>query len=179
VESPGARARKPFDEDRVAELVRAIFVLLRLRRHPDQCIVLLKRAEEFVVARARLVHAGQNPVDNEKPRVGSDASRRDAGSRPDTARATCRVLQRANDGRANRQDAAAALPGPIDERSGCWWDHVRLVEWQPLIKFRISGRGNACRMREARHACVSIAQRPQRGPVEDQPGRRCFEGNWL
>src|SRR5215472_1142638 len=54
----GANCRKPFYEHRIAELVRPIFVLVGFRRHPCQRVVLLKRAEEFVVARARLMHAG-------------------------------------------------------------------------------------------------------------------------
>ena len=173
------RQREPFYKQRVAELVRPIVVLLRLRRHPRKHVILLKRAEEFIVARAALMHAGYDAVDNQQPRLRSDAARRHTASRPDVAPATCRVLERADDSRPERKDAAAALPGPVDERRGCRRNHVRLIERQQPIEIRISCRGDARRVRDARHAHVSSAQCPQHRPVEDKPGRWGFEGNRL
>ena len=68
--------RMPFDEHGVAELMRPITVFLCLHRHRFQCVILLKRTEEFVVARTGLVHAGHDPVDNQQSRFRSDTSRR-------------------------------------------------------------------------------------------------------
>src|SRR5258708_7034046 len=55
----------PFDEHGVAELVRAIVVLLRLYCHRCQRVGPLKRAEEFVVTRAGLMHAGHNAINDQ------------------------------------------------------------------------------------------------------------------
>ena len=70
----GANGRGPFYEHRVAELVRPIAVVLCLRRHRFQRVAPLKRTKEFVVARAGLMHAGHNAVDNQQPRLRSDTS---------------------------------------------------------------------------------------------------------
>jgi hypothetical protein len=48
---------RPFEQHGVAEFVREVVVLLRLRHHRVQHVVLLKGTQECVVARARLMHA--------------------------------------------------------------------------------------------------------------------------
>jgi hypothetical protein len=64
-----------------------------------------ERVQQVVVARTRLVRAGQDRIDDAQRRVRADALVRDAVAREHRTEARCRMLECAHDRRANRHRA--------------------------------------------------------------------------
>src|SRR5262245_10387888 len=70
--------RFPLDEDGIAELVRAIVLLVEFLVYPAQGCLICEGAQQIVMARAWLVNARQNCIDDTQPRLSADAQRRQA-----------------------------------------------------------------------------------------------------
>jgi hypothetical protein len=93
-----------------------------------------ERAQQFVVAAARLVNPRQDRVGDRKPARQADASGRKAGARPDAAIAGRRMFERPDDRRADRDYApAAGARGAGACRLG---DFIGFVERQAPIEVR-------------------------------------------
>ena len=85
------------------------------------------------------------------------------------------VLERAHDGRADRDDPSAARSRARDRASGRRRNVVRLVERQPRVELDIAGRGDAGGVRDRREADAARAQRREHPPVEREARRRRLE----
>ena len=99
-----------------------------------------KRLQQFVMTRARLVHARHERVDDRQPRLGSEPQRGEAGARSNVTLAVARRLEGAHDGRPDGDDAAASGAGLGYEYGRRRRDLVWFVERQTSIEVGIAGR---------------------------------------
>jgi len=86
----------------------------RARQH----VVVRERAQQLVMTAARLVRAGQQPVDDTKPRLRADALGGDAVAAVHAAVVARRVFERTHDRRADRDDARLTGTPSLSPRRG-------------------------------------------------------------
>jgi len=93
-----------------------------------QRVVARKRAQQLIMARRRLVHAGDDRIDDPQSGRRCDMAGRHAVARSHVSAALRRVLERADDRRADRDDAPAFGTRPGDRLRRRHGNRVRLVE---------------------------------------------------
>jgi len=155
--------------------VRAIPGAGHHRVGAPQRLLARERPQQLIVARRRLVHAGQNRVHDMQRRRRRDASGREAGAGTDRSAIRARVLQRTDDGRSHRDDAAVPGAGMIDRERRGDGDVVGLVERQVRVERGVPGGRDAGRVGDRRELDAAGAHRRERVPVEREAGRRRLE----
>jgi hypothetical protein len=138
----------------------------RQRRRRDE------RAQQVVVARSRLVRAADDRIDRREARRGAEPVVGDARAGFEPARLRRRVLERARDGGADRDDPAAALLCRANRGDGAGRNAVGLVERQARIECGVAGRRQTGGVGQRRKADASLLEPIEQSPVEDESGRR-------
>ena len=95
------------DEHRVAEFVRPISVRAHLLLRTTERGVVREGAQQLIVARRRLVDAGEYRIDDAQTGRRTDALSRHARARTDAAVAGGRMFERANHRGADGDDTSA------------------------------------------------------------------------
>ena len=175
VSRPTAVRAAGADQHGIAEFVRAVAERRHLRRRDLQRLVVHERAHQLVMARAGLVHAGEQDVHHLQARRRRHLLGGDPGTRPDPSGAVSRMLESANHRRADGNHAAAVRPGHGDRFRRCRRNLVRLVEGQHRIERVVAGRRDAGRVRDGGESDAVGAQRRHRTPVERESGGRRLE----
>ena len=150
-----------------ARFERGVDPCERLRRH--------ERAQQFVVARCRLVRAADDRVDNAQAGRRTDPVVGDARTGGEPARPHRGVLERARDRRAERDDATAAPLRCSDRGDGRRRHAVGLVERQACIELGVAGRRQSGGVGQRREADAACCQAVEQVPVEHESGRRRLE----
>ena len=149
------RQLRLLDQHRVAELVRAEAVAVHHRCSPLQRRVRNERSQELEVTRSGFVGPGQQRVHDAEPIAPRDAVVGNAPARGNAAVQRCRMLERAHDRRADRDDATLRMLRSLDRASRRRRDRIRLIQGKPRIE-----EGSPVDDRPA--ACVSVAKRTPR-----------------
>src|SRR5262245_22711386 len=110
-------ARIAFNQNGIAELVRAepcaLESLIRALEH----VYVRERVQQLVVTAPRLVRSRENRIDNSEPRRATESLSRDRLARNDSAVRFDRMLESAHDRRAYRDDTTtlfARAPERVD-----------------------------------------------------------------
>jgi len=120
--------------------VRAVAARVEGDARSLQDVVAGERAQQLVVTAARLVRAGDHGIHDAQRGGAADAAARAASARTHASSRIGRMLERAHDGRADRDDARAVTLGLRDPSCGRHGYPVRLVERQPAVQLGIAGR---------------------------------------
>src|SRR5580692_10625025 len=95
------------DQKRIAELVAAIAALLGRSADTREPVVVGKGLHQFEMALTRLMDAGEDRVDDPKPRPAPDAAARDSFARAHAPAGACGGFERADHGRPDCDDATS------------------------------------------------------------------------
>jgi hypothetical protein len=163
------------DQHRIAKLVRSIAGLLERDVRLVQHLLAGERPQQLVMAAARLVRAREDRIDNLQPACWPQSLVRDTIAGADEAVVGRRVLQCAHDGRANRDNPAAARSRSSNRRGGRLGDAIRLIEWKAPIELRITSRGQARRNRHRRESDAPLPHPVDGVPIEHEARRRRLE----
>ena len=109
---PGFRCSQ---QQPLAELVREIAAHLRLSGHVPKHVIALKRPQQFVMTRARLVLSRDQRVDDSQSSSITDSLRRyphAASHKPIACRG---IFEGTHDGRADCDNTAAAIARLLDQ----------------------------------------------------------------
>jgi hypothetical protein len=117
---------------------------LHLAVHATKGIIILKRAEQLVVARASFVRSGHDRVHDTEPGERADPLRRTSIARPDDTIPGCRMFQGTHHRRADGDHAPAPRAGRFDRSCRRRGDVIRLVERQKAVEIGIARRRDAC-----------------------------------
>jgi hypothetical protein len=134
--SPGVRCGRY--QYRIAELVREVARAVQLGAGALQDRIARERAQQLVMAGARLVRAADDRIDDAQPRGRTQALVGQAGPRAQRS-ARCRMLQRTGHGRPERDHPRPALLGTRDRAHGCGRQVVGLIERQAGIQYVVAG----------------------------------------
>ena len=129
----------PFQEDRIAELVSSVAVIIESGAHPPQHRVVSKRAQQLVMAVAWLVNAADDGVDDAELTVRPEPLVGDARTGGQAATRSG-VLQSARHRRAEGDHATARRGGLPYRAHRILRNPVRLIERQPTVKYWVAGR---------------------------------------
>jgi hypothetical protein len=138
--------------------VRSVRVRLELGARARQNRIVHEGAQDFVVAAARLMRAGEDGVDDPWPARRTDALIRQAVARAHAA-AGAGVLERAHDGRACRDDPPTIGLDVVNVGGRLRRNAIGLVERQAPIEVGIAGGGNARGQRQGGEADAAPAHR--------------------
>src|SRR5215831_7544642 len=163
------RSRRAFDEHRIAELVRLIFIRVEFIYHLSQGGIFSKGAEQLVVAAARLVGSGKNRVNNPQLGSRSDSLYSQIFTRPNEP-STAGVLQGAHHGGAYGDDAAPVCLGSPDYRRGRFGYAIRFIERQPKVEFSVPSGRDASGVSEGGKPNAFGPHVHQLLPAESEPG---------
>ena len=110
--------------------MRAETALVERLIRASQSRVIGESAQQIVVARARLVSAGQDCIDDAQPRLRADALVRYAVAGNDGAESRRRMFECAHDGGSDGHDAPAFATCALYRLVRYWRYAIRLVERQ-------------------------------------------------
>src|SRR5207253_2197803 len=125
------------NQDRVAELVRAEMPGRQLVTRAIESTVVGEGAEQLVVTRAALVNTGENRVDDTERALGLDTLGGNTSTRAGNTIEMSRVFERADDSRADGDDAPASHAGGRNRPCGACWNLVGFLERQSLIQLGV------------------------------------------
>lgn len=109
--------------------------LIHLRKRPGA----KEGAEKIVMAGPGFMDAGNEGVDGPQRRGWPDLLIRDRFSRADRRGRHSRVFQRAHDSGSNRDDAAPAIPGGMDQISRRRRNPIGFIERQESVESGVPG----------------------------------------
>ena len=138
-----------------------------------------ERAQQLVVARAGLVRAADERVDDREPRLSAEAIGRQSGAGSDAAGPRGGVLERAHDRRSERDDAIAAAPGRPDRGDRRRGQEIGLGQRQSRVEGGVAGRRQAGGVGQRREADAALLESIEQPPVEHESGRRRLERDRL
>ena len=95
------------DQKRIAELVAAVTALLGRSADAREPIVVGKGLHQFEMALTRLMDAGEDRIDDPKPRPAPNAAACDSFARTHAPVGACGGFERADHGRPDRDDATS------------------------------------------------------------------------
>lgn len=162
-----------FDQNGIAELVRSVAV----RRHhpvraPERGVV-GEGAQHLVVTGARCVGARDDHIDDAQPARRIDALGRQAIAGPHVAVAESSVLERADDGGADRNHTALSYPRPVNGEGRRIGNAIGLVKGQAPVECVISCGRNARRVRDRGKGNAASEPRPANRTSIEAPVRAC------
>lgn len=115
-----------------------VLVDVQLLVYPANRLVVRKRAQQFEVAGAALVCAGDNRVHDPNAAGFVDPLRRHRLAFPDDTVRHSRVFKRSNDRRTDRHDTTAAPSSVVNCQGRGYRDAIRFIEWQQCIQSGIA-----------------------------------------
>jgi len=134
-------------------------------------------AQQFIVARAWFVRAGQNRVDDMHRRCGADSAGRHRFAGDYGTMNSRRVFERAHHGSPDGDDAISVRAGAADGCSSRFGNPIRLVEGKQSVEFRVARGGNAGGVRQRRESNPSRGHCREHSPVQRKAGGRRLKGN--
>ena len=121
-------------------------------------VILGKRAQQLVMARSRLVDAGEDGVGDAKRRVRADAQGGEAVSGVHAATGACGRFEGADHGRSDGDHAASPLVGAAYRLRRRYGNAIRLVEGEPPIERRVARGGDARGVGDGRELDAALPQ---------------------
>jgi len=107
-----------FDENGIAEFVRAIAVRVQFLVHAAECCVVYECSQQVIVAGAWLVRPGENSVDQLQSAGITDPMSRQALADSHRMVEFRRIFQRPHNSRADRNDSSTSRPRLADCQRG-------------------------------------------------------------